>query len=134
MGEFWEHRYGALIWWVTIRYFVIGLEYLFGDKQSVAYWLFGGVNPSIVGAWLTLVGGVGVISRMLCHHRWTLKSAVCTQFFALGVCIHSFFRLAIFIQSGLIGDPLVVLFACDLVAMFFMLVQIQRAYRRQCLL
>jgi hypothetical protein len=133
MGEFWQHRYGALIWWIALRYFIIGLEYLFGSPQSMAYWLFGGIYPAVVGTWMVLVGSAGLFSRYLCRKSWTKKAAVCTQIFAFGVCVHSFFRLAMFAQSWRIGDPLVVLFVCDLVAMFFVLVQIQRAYRRQCL-
>lgn len=131
MGDFWEQRYGALIWWITIRYFVIGLEYLFGDPQSMSYWFFGGVSPCVVGAWMVIVGLTGIHSRFLCRHVWTTRAARCTQVFAFGVCVHSFFRLAMFTQAGLIGDPLVVLFFCDLVAMFLLLIQIQRRYH-QC--
>lgn len=132
MGEIWQHRYGSLIWWVAARYFVIGLEYLFGDKQSVAYWLFGGVPPWLVGLWMTFVGLCGIHSRLICRDGWNQRASWLTKIFAAGVCVHSFFRIAMFIQSGLIGDPLVVLFAADLIAMFFVLVQVLRAHRLQC--
>lgn len=132
MGEFWQHRYGAIIWWISIRYFFIGIEYFIGSAQTSFYWLFGGIHPDAIGVWMLVAGAVGLFSRYLCRHNWTIKAAVCTQLFAFGVCVHSFFRLAMFALTGRLGDPLVVLFSCDLVAMFFMLVQIQRAYHRQC--
>lgn len=133
MNEAWQHRYGALIWWIAARYLVIGAEYFLGLHQTATYWLFGGIPPQVIGGWMTLVGTAGFLSRYWCRKFWNLKSAWATKFFAFGVCVHSFFRLAMFLQTGRLGDPLVVLFSADLIAMFCVLVQIQRARNHQCL-
>jgi hypothetical protein len=130
MGELWQHRYGALIWWIAVRYIVIGFEYMLGLHQTMTYWLFGGISPFVIGGWMLVVGTAGLVSRRLCQDGWTPRAMRFTQFFAFGVCVHSFFRLAMLIQSHLFGDPLIVLFSCDLFAMFGVLVKIQRSLSR----
>lgn len=132
MGEFWQHKFGALVWWIAARYVCIGIEYVLEEVQSSSYWLFDGLKPWVIGVLMVFVGALGLWSRWECRDGWSKPASNLTMLFAIGVCVHSFFRLAMFFQSHLLGDPLVVLFTCDLVAMFSVLVQILRANHRQC--
>lgn len=134
MNLFWEYRYATLIWWITIRYLLIGLEFIFLGADSSNYWPFGNVSPVILGYWMFIVGVVGMSSRFLCWKTWCNRASWSTMVFALGVAAHSMFRMAMLVQEHRIGDPLFVLFFCDTAAMFLMMIQLLRARIHTCIL
>jgi len=96
------------------------------DQSSAIYWVFAGVHPRLIGAWMLTVGLIGVASRILAHF-WCISNLMITTLikaFAVGVMLHSAFRTYVLITHGLIGDPLLVLFVCDFFAMLAMMVHL----------
>lgn len=127
MSDVWANRYGVAVWWIALRYFSIGLEYLLQIDQSRFYWVnFGTLNPSIIGAWLVAFGLLGILSRVLCRKHIIPAAGLITYIFVIGSLIYSLFRIAIFVQMRQIGDPLLVLFACDFGLMFTAMVQLHK--------
>lgn len=124
MHEFWEHRYRcfvSLVWWVSLRYFTIGWEYIFRLSDSSLYWeFFADVLPQAVGAYMVLVGAAGIASQIFAW-RTRLLPVSLLRIFAIGVCLHSLFRISVLVQNKVYGDPLLILFMCDFGAMLFIL-------------
>jgi hypothetical protein len=124
----WCHRFAGFVWWVSARYFTIGLEYAFEAADSAGYWNFGNLPPCVVGWAMVLAGLSGILSRMLClSSRPLIKLSMCSTFvFAgLGVAL-SLFRVAIMVQDGKWGDPLLVLFVCDAFGILNLLFRMHR--------
>lgn len=109
-----ERYHSMFVWYIATRYVVIGLEYLFLLKVSSLYWNFSNLSPRLVGSWMLITGLLGAASRLSCYHCWTKQASVLTGLFLLGVVSHSLFRLTGFAQRDMLGDPLSILFICDL--------------------
>lgn len=120
----WHHRvrcYTALIVWISVRYLIIGIEYALRGASGSPYWAnFADVNPVVVGSWIALTGLVGIISQL---KAWYTGFANCSllRIFAMGVTMHSLFRMTLLLQHFGLADPLFVLFVCDFVAAAFIL-------------
>lgn len=119
-----ERYHSLFIWYITTRYLIIGLEYIFLAEDSRKYWSFSDISPQVVGAWMFSVGLIGLLSRVACYNCWTRRARRYTDLFILGVVSHSLFRLTGFVQRHEIADPLAVLFICDLGAMIWLKFQL----------
>lgn len=124
METLWHKRFAALVWYIAARYFIIGLEYILLGPEHRRFWHFDDFHAVAVGSWMATVGAIGGLSRMVSHNVWSRLSNVFTHAFAIGVALHSTFRLWTFVQQNALGDPLAVLFLSDLVASFWILKQL----------
>jgi hypothetical protein len=124
MQNLWDSRlryFSALIWWISIRYFSIGWEYIFHIGGSSHYWSgFADIAPSIVGAVMVAVGATGITSQLFSWWTGFINARLAIGF-AMGVCATSLFRIAVLLQDHRFGDPLLILFLCDFLAMLLVL-------------
>ncbi len=127
VSDAWQARvkcYTALIWWISLRYFTIGFEYCFETPASEYYRnLFAQVSPQVVGIWLIMTGGIGIVSQIF-SWRTELVHVKMVMMFAVGVSVHALFRMTVLGQAGLYFDPMFILFLCDFGAMSLILIGI----------
>lgn len=124
MHELWVARarfFSVLIWWISVRYFTIGLEYIFRLTDSAYHWrLFAWVSPVNIGVFLSVFGAIGIAAQVYLWFTCRVNMAL-TKLFAFGVCMHSIFRITVLLETHTPGDPLMILFLCDFLGMFFLL-------------
>lgn len=121
LGALWQERLSALVWYIALRYLVIGVEYVFLGPESRKFWHFDEVHAVVLGLWLVIVGSCGVYSRLF--SRFSNRATI---LFSTGILLHSSFRLWTCVQQSALGDPLAVLFLADAVAAFWILKQLPK--------
>ncbi len=122
--DLWQTRvkcYTALIWWVALRYFATGLECVFGLHPHSHS--FGGISFQCLGAWMVVTGALGIASQII-SWRTHLMCPKLVMVFAVTISIHALFRMAVLAQTGLLFDPMFMLFLCDFGAMSLILIGI----------
>jgi hypothetical protein len=123
---FLERYHSMFVWFITMRYIFIGLEYIILDPQTRRFWDFAEVWPQTVGWWMLLTGLCGAASRYACRNCWSKCARVLTGTFAAGVMIHSLFRITLLAQQHALLDPLGILFICDLAAASWLQFQLRK--------
>lgn len=128
MTDFWTRRrscYGALIWWFSFRYLLVGLEFVLDipphSSSAETYTeMFGSIPAKLVGALLIVGGALGFFAQIFRLKKNYFPKRI-LLLFAMSVILNSLFRLTMLLQGSNLADPLVILFSCDLVAMIFLL-------------
>lgn len=121
-----ERYHSLFVWFISVRYILIGIEYICLAPESRRFWAFGEIWPQVIGIWMLIVGLVGLLSRYACAQCWTRRARKLTTVFIIGVIGHSLFRLTLLVQQQSAMDPMVILFGCDLAAVVWLKFQLRK--------
>lgn len=122
--EFCEVHYTFFIWWVAVRYFSVGLEYLTGLFPKPVAPI--SLDPTVIGVWLVLLGLLGFAARLACWHGWNTCANRLMHVFGVAVIAHALFRVGLMAQGKDVNTFIALLVAVDGASMIAMIRQLHK--------